>query len=79
VEATWSGIVLVGGDDEEADRLLAERRAKGMDPPSWSGSVDRFGAFLAELANAGAGWAILVPAGPPGRRELLAERVLPAR
>jgi len=79
VEASWSGIVLVGEDEAEAERLLAERRAKGMDPPSWSGSVDRFADFVAELAAAGAAWAIMVPAGPPGRRELLAERVLPTR
>jgi alkanesulfonate monooxygenase SsuD/methylene tetrahydromethanopterin reductase-like flavin-dependent oxidoreductase (luciferase family) len=78
-EATWAGIVLVGEDDADADRLLEARHRKGMsDSTSWHGSAERFSGFLHELAAAGATWAIVVPAGPPGRRELIAERVLPA-
>jgi alkanesulfonate monooxygenase SsuD/methylene tetrahydromethanopterin reductase-like flavin-dependent oxidoreductase (luciferase family) len=79
VDATWAGIVLVGEDEAEASRLLAERRRKGMaDGVAWSGAADGFVAHLRALAQAGASWAILVLAGPADRRELLAERVLPA-
>jgi alkanesulfonate monooxygenase SsuD/methylene tetrahydromethanopterin reductase-like flavin-dependent oxidoreductase (luciferase family) len=78
-EATWAGIVLVGEDDLDAARLLEERERKGMsDSTSWHGSAERFVAFLRDLAAAGATWAIMVLAGPAGRRELVAERVLPA-
>jgi alkanesulfonate monooxygenase SsuD/methylene tetrahydromethanopterin reductase-like flavin-dependent oxidoreductase (luciferase family) len=77
-EATWAGIVLVGDSEEDARRRLDERRRKGMDTVAWSGGADRFVEFLSALADAGATWAILVLAGPADRRELLAERVLPA-
>lgn len=78
-EATWAGIVLVGEDEDEAARLLAERERKGMsDGVAWSGGPEGFTDYLLELADAGASWAIMVLAGPPGRRELLAEKVLPA-
>lgn len=78
-EATWAGIVLVGEDQMEADRLLEARHKKGMsDSLAWSGSAERFSHHLRDLADAGASWAIMVLAGPAGRRELLAERVLPA-
>jgi hypothetical protein len=39
--------------------------------------VDRFAEHVAELAEAGASWVIPVLAGPAGRRELIADRVLP--
>ena len=78
VEATWAGIVLVGEDEAEADRLHEARLAKNMDSLAWVGPVDRFAEFLHTLHDAGATWAIFVLAGPPGRRELIAERVLPA-
>ena len=77
-EATWAGIVLVGDSEEDARRRLDERRSKGMDTVAWSGGADRFVEFLLALADAGATWAILVLAGPADRRDLLAERVLPA-
>jgi alkanesulfonate monooxygenase SsuD/methylene tetrahydromethanopterin reductase-like flavin-dependent oxidoreductase (luciferase family) len=75
-EPTWAGIVLVGEDDREADRLLDRRRERGMDDPSWWGSAEAFSGFLARLAEAGATWAAFVPAGPPDRRRLVGERVL---
>jgi alkanesulfonate monooxygenase SsuD/methylene tetrahydromethanopterin reductase-like flavin-dependent oxidoreductase (luciferase family) len=77
-EATWAGIVLVGETEDEAERLLAARTSKGMaDGVAWAGPADRFADHLLELAEAGATWAIMVLAGPAGRRELMAERVLP--
>jgi alkanesulfonate monooxygenase SsuD/methylene tetrahydromethanopterin reductase-like flavin-dependent oxidoreductase (luciferase family) len=79
VEATWAGIVLVGEDDAETAKLVDARAARGMtDGVAWAGPADRFAAHLQELSDVGASWVILVLAGPPGRRELLAERVLPA-
>jgi alkanesulfonate monooxygenase SsuD/methylene tetrahydromethanopterin reductase-like flavin-dependent oxidoreductase (luciferase family) len=75
-EATWAGIVLVGEDDGETERLLAERRGRGLEDPSWWGSAEAFSAFLAELGEAGASWTAFVPAGPPDRRRLIGERVL---
>ncbi len=77
-EATWAGIVLVGQDDEEVEALLERRHRSNMiDALSWSGTAERFVEHLRDLADAGATWAIMVVAGPAGRRELIAERVLP--
>ena len=79
VEATWAGIVLIGEDKADVDRLLESRKQKGMtDELAWAGSADDFAEHLNDLAEAGAEWAIIVLAGPAGRRELIAERVLPA-
>jgi alkanesulfonate monooxygenase SsuD/methylene tetrahydromethanopterin reductase-like flavin-dependent oxidoreductase (luciferase family) len=79
VEATWAGIVLLGEDEAEAERLIQERRKRGMeDGVAFAGAADRFADYARELAGAGATWIIVVLAGPPGRRQLLAERVLPA-
>jgi alkanesulfonate monooxygenase SsuD/methylene tetrahydromethanopterin reductase-like flavin-dependent oxidoreductase (luciferase family) len=79
VEATWAGIVLVGKDEAEAAQLQEARAAKGMsDGVAWAGSADRLAQHLHDLADAGASWAIMVLAGPPGRRQLLAEHVLPS-
>jgi alkanesulfonate monooxygenase SsuD/methylene tetrahydromethanopterin reductase-like flavin-dependent oxidoreductase (luciferase family) len=77
-EPTWAGIVLLGEDDREVARLVESRHKRGMtDDLAWSGPADRFAGYLRDLAEAGAIWAIMVLAGPSGRRELLAERVLP--
>lgn len=77
-EATWAGIVLVGEDDAEVEAMLERRRRSNMiDALAWAGTADRFTAHLRDLADSGATWAIMVVAGPVGRRELMAERVLP--
>jgi alkanesulfonate monooxygenase SsuD/methylene tetrahydromethanopterin reductase-like flavin-dependent oxidoreductase (luciferase family) len=77
-EATWAGIVLVGEDDAEVEALLERRRRSNMiDALAWAGTAERFVERLHDLAEAGATWAIMVVAGPAGRRELIAERVLP--
>ena len=39
VSATWAGIVVVGRDDAEVERLLEQRTARGMDPGVWSGTT----------------------------------------
>ncbi|HYT81595.1 MAG TPA: LLM class flavin-dependent oxidoreductase [Actinomycetota bacterium] len=77
-EATWAGIVLVGEDDDEVKALLDRRRRTNMiDALAWSGTAELFVEHLRDLADAGATWAIMVVAGPAGRRELIAESVLP--
>jgi alkanesulfonate monooxygenase SsuD/methylene tetrahydromethanopterin reductase-like flavin-dependent oxidoreductase (luciferase family) len=77
-EATWAGIVLVGEDEAEVEALLERRRQSGMnDTLAWSGTTEGFTEYLRDLADAGATWAIMVVAGPAGRRELIADRVLP--
>jgi alkanesulfonate monooxygenase SsuD/methylene tetrahydromethanopterin reductase-like flavin-dependent oxidoreductase (luciferase family) len=78
VEATWAGIALVGEDEGEVERLLEERRSRNaIDDLSWSGTAEAFARHLHELARTGATWAVVVLAGPAGRRSLVAERVLP--
>ena len=77
-EATWAGIVLVGEDDAEVEALVERRRRSNMiDALAWSGTADRFVQHLRDLADAGATWAVMVVAGPAGRRELIADRVVP--
>jgi alkanesulfonate monooxygenase SsuD/methylene tetrahydromethanopterin reductase-like flavin-dependent oxidoreductase (luciferase family) len=78
-EPTWAGIVLLGEDERDVERLLESRHRRGMtDDLAWSGPVDRFGEHLHDLAEAGATWVIMVLAGPSDRRELFAERALPS-
>jgi len=76
-EATWAGIVLVGEDDKEAAALAERRSGKSVDALAWVGAAEEFPSFLEELSSAGATWAILVLTGPPDRKDLVAERILP--
>jgi alkanesulfonate monooxygenase SsuD/methylene tetrahydromethanopterin reductase-like flavin-dependent oxidoreductase (luciferase family) len=72
-EPTWAGIVLVGEDETEAERLRRARREKGMvEEGVWIGGAERFGEFAAALEEAGSRWLIAVPAGPPDRLEVIA-------
>jgi alkanesulfonate monooxygenase SsuD/methylene tetrahydromethanopterin reductase-like flavin-dependent oxidoreductase (luciferase family) len=77
VEATWGGIALIGDDDADAERRTAERAAQGREAPAFAGSADRAVEWLVSLRDAGATWAVLLLAGPPDRRTLVAEHVLP--
>jgi alkanesulfonate monooxygenase SsuD/methylene tetrahydromethanopterin reductase-like flavin-dependent oxidoreductase (luciferase family) len=43
----------------------------------WAGSARSLVWWLEGLETAGATWAVLVPAGPPDRLEVIAERVFP--
>ncbi|MDP9341151.1 MAG: LLM class flavin-dependent oxidoreductase [Actinomycetota bacterium] len=79
-EPTWAGIALVGEDEGEAHRLAETRRSKGMpDDGLWVGGAERFSAFLRDLADAGATWTVLVPAGPPDRVEVIARAAMATR
>ena len=77
VSATWAGIVVVGRDDGEADRILRERGRKGLETEVWAGDVSSMIRWLGELEDAGASWAVLVLGGPPDRMELISTEVLP--
>ena len=78
VEATWSGIVLMGEDQAETERLASERADRGVPPGDLTAPAEAVVERLGELSAAGASWAILLLAGPPDRRALFAEHVLPA-
>jgi alkanesulfonate monooxygenase SsuD/methylene tetrahydromethanopterin reductase-like flavin-dependent oxidoreductase (luciferase family) len=77
VETTWGGAIVLGHDRDEAERLAAARRERGIQQDAFVGDADAAVAWLATLADAGAGWAILLAAGGIERAELVAERVLP--
>ena len=77
VEATWAGIAVVGKDREEAASLL-DARARDGRPVDVGGSPEEVAATLRSYRATGATWAVLLPAGPPGRRGVIAEHVLPA-
>ena len=80
VEATWGGVALVGRDGAELDALLERRTAAGKRPPpgSWVVDADELVERLMTLRASGASWAILLPAGPRDRIDLIAEVALPA-
>jgi hypothetical protein len=73
VAPTWGGIVLVGRDAADLDRLRDERAARGLPMDVWQGTVTDLAAFARELEDAGGTWAIVLPAGGEGRLELVAE------
>jgi alkanesulfonate monooxygenase SsuD/methylene tetrahydromethanopterin reductase-like flavin-dependent oxidoreductase (luciferase family) len=77
VEPTWAGIVLAGADDDEVSTLIERRRAVGIEGEDWAGTTEGLVGFLEAIRSEGAGWAVLVLAGPADRRALVAERVLP--
>lgn len=77
-EATWAGIALVGTDPTELRELEERRRDRGLDDEAWRGTTEDLTAFLRSLEEAGATWAVLVPAGPADRRALIGKEVLPA-
>jgi alkanesulfonate monooxygenase SsuD/methylene tetrahydromethanopterin reductase-like flavin-dependent oxidoreductase (luciferase family) len=77
-EATWAGIVLAGVDQSELKDLTERRRARGLDDEAWTGTTEELTEFLRNLSGAGATWAVMVPAGPADRRQLIAKAVLPA-
>ena len=69
--------MLVGEDEKEAAALAEQRMGTAVDALAWAGPAEELPGFLQELAMAGAEWAVLVLTGPPDRKDLVAERVLP--
>ena len=78
LEATWGGAAVVGRDEDEAGALLADRARRGISAEVWAGDAASFAAWLRRLSDAGARWAIVLPAGAPDRLEVIGEHVLPA-
>jgi alkanesulfonate monooxygenase SsuD/methylene tetrahydromethanopterin reductase-like flavin-dependent oxidoreductase (luciferase family) len=72
VEVTWGGIVLVGEDDADLERLRADRASRGLPTDLWQGTADDLRSFVARLEDAGATWFIPQPVGAGERLELVA-------
>ena len=72
VSVTWGGIVLVGEDPADLDRLRADRASRGLPMDLWQGTAADLRAFAGELEDAGASWLIAQPVGGQGRLELVA-------
>jgi alkanesulfonate monooxygenase SsuD/methylene tetrahydromethanopterin reductase-like flavin-dependent oxidoreductase (luciferase family) len=77
VEATWGGPVVVGRDRTEAERLDADRRARGLDDGAFVGDVGAVASRLRAYGDAGATWAIVLAGGGGDRIEVLADAVVP--
>jgi alkanesulfonate monooxygenase SsuD/methylene tetrahydromethanopterin reductase-like flavin-dependent oxidoreductase (luciferase family) len=76
VPATWGGVVVVGADEDEARRMVADRASRGQPPAQFAGSADALRSHLGDLHEAGARWAVLLLARGYDRLDLIAERVL---
>jgi alkanesulfonate monooxygenase SsuD/methylene tetrahydromethanopterin reductase-like flavin-dependent oxidoreductase (luciferase family) len=72
VSATWGGIVLVGEDPTDLDRLREDRASRGVSLDVWQGTVDDLRSFADELEDAGGSWLIAQPVGGEDRLELVA-------
>jgi alkanesulfonate monooxygenase SsuD/methylene tetrahydromethanopterin reductase-like flavin-dependent oxidoreductase (luciferase family) len=78
VEATWAGLALVAEDGPEIDRMLAQRRDRGLGiGDMWWGTAEDLAEFVSRLEAAGAAWVVLMLAGPADRIEVVGERCLP--
>jgi alkanesulfonate monooxygenase SsuD/methylene tetrahydromethanopterin reductase-like flavin-dependent oxidoreductase (luciferase family) len=79
VEATWSGLVLAGEDEDDITRLRHAREAENrLDKDLWSGTAAELSEYLTRLRDDGrATWAIMLVAGPADRVDLIADSVLP--
>jgi alkanesulfonate monooxygenase SsuD/methylene tetrahydromethanopterin reductase-like flavin-dependent oxidoreductase (luciferase family) len=77
VPPTWAGIALVGENAEDLERLLTERTAKGMKTDGlWTGTSAALRSFVDALAEAGAAWFVVLPAGPIDRLDVIAEALI---
>jgi alkanesulfonate monooxygenase SsuD/methylene tetrahydromethanopterin reductase-like flavin-dependent oxidoreductase (luciferase family) len=72
VAPTWGGIVLVGTDEDDLDRLREERRAKDLSMDVWQGSADGLRDFADRLREAGCSWIIVLPVGGDDRIQVVA-------
>ncbi|MDP9231865.1 MAG: LLM class flavin-dependent oxidoreductase [Actinomycetota bacterium] len=78
VEATWAGIVIAGEDEDDAGKIMDARSRTGvLESSVWAGSAQSLVWWLEGLETTGATWAVLLPAGPPDRLEVIAEHVFP--
>jgi alkanesulfonate monooxygenase SsuD/methylene tetrahydromethanopterin reductase-like flavin-dependent oxidoreductase (luciferase family) len=75
-EPTWAGIVVVGRDEDEVERMLDGRRSRGLEADVWAGTPPSLKAWIERLEEVGASWVVLVPGGSADRVELIAGEVL---
>lgn len=73
VVPTWGGIVLVGSDPPDLERLREERRAKGLTMDVWQGDASALRLFAERLGEAGCAWIVVLPVGGEDRLEVVAE------
>lgn len=73
VAPTWGGIVLVARDGKDLERVLEERRSKGLEMDVWAGTEDDLRSFAAALEDLGCSWLIALPVGGEDRLELVAD------
>jgi alkanesulfonate monooxygenase SsuD/methylene tetrahydromethanopterin reductase-like flavin-dependent oxidoreductase (luciferase family) len=72
VAPTWGGIALVGTDQGDLERSLAERRARGLSMDIWQGTVEDFRSFSGRLEDAGCSWIVVLPVGGEDRIDVVA-------
>jgi alkanesulfonate monooxygenase SsuD/methylene tetrahydromethanopterin reductase-like flavin-dependent oxidoreductase (luciferase family) len=72
VVPTWGGIVLVGTDEDDLERLREERRAKELSMDVWQGTADDFRSFADRLGEVGCSWIIVLPVGGDDRIQVVA-------
>lgn len=73
VSPTWGGIVLVGRDRAELERLRRERSDKGLPMDVWQGDAAALRAFAQRLEGSGCSWVVVLPVGGEDRLEIVAE------
>lgn len=73
VAPTWGGIVLVGRDPAELDRLRRERNEKGLSMDVWQGDAAALRAFAHRLEDTGCSWIVVLPVGGEDRLRIVAE------
>jgi alkanesulfonate monooxygenase SsuD/methylene tetrahydromethanopterin reductase-like flavin-dependent oxidoreductase (luciferase family) len=72
VAPTWGGIALVGTDEGDLERSLAERRARGLSMDVWQGTAEDFRSFSGRLVDAGCSWIVVLPVGGEDRIDVVA-------
>ena len=72
VPPTWAGIALVGEDAADLAALERARDEQGLPGDLWRGTAEEFRGFLEALAELGTTWAIVLPAGPRDRIDVVA-------
>lgn len=73
VVPTWGGIVLVGTDEDDLDRLRDERRTRGLSMDVWQGHAEELRGFVGRLEAAGCAWVIVLPVGGEDRIDVVAD------
>ena len=70
---TWGGIVLVGTDPDDLERLRRERVTRGLSMDVWQGDVRDLRTFADRLRDAGCSWIVVLPVGGEDRLEVVAQ------